>query len=97
MDSDRVEGLVNQLGGKMRQVYGEVADDAGARAEGRADQVSGRVQNAYGSAKDSLRDGAGSMEAQLASFVKERPLVALLAAAGLGYVYSRMTRGTRGR
>lgn len=93
MDSDRVEGVVNQLGGKMKEVYGEVAGDTGSRAEGRADQASGRLQNAYGSAKDAAREGAGTMEAQLASFVKERPFVALLAAAGLGYVYSRMTRG----
>lgn len=91
MDSDRIEGITASLGGKMKEVYGEVAGDAGAQAEGRADQVSGRLQNAYGSAKDAVRDGAGSMEAQLVSFVKERPLVAVLAAAGLGYAFSRLT------
>ena len=93
MDSDRTEGVLNQLGGKMKEVYGEVAGDAETQAQGKADQVSGRLQNAYGSAKDAARDGAGTMEAQLVSVVKQRPFVALLAAAGVGDGYSRMTRG----
>lgn len=91
MDSDRIEGLAADLGGKMRAVYGDVVGDTQAQAEGRAEQASGQVQNAYGSAKDAVREGAGAMEDQLGSFVRERPITALLAAAGLGYVLSRLT------
>lgn len=91
MDEDRIKGSITDLGGKMKDVYGDIAGDARTQAQGKADQVSGHVQNAYGSAKDTAREAAGTMEKQLGSFVKERPMVAVLAAAGLGYVLSRLT------
>lgn len=84
MDEDQI----NKLGEKMKDVY----DDVQAHAEGAADQASRRVRNAYGSAKGGARDAAGTFEAQMGSFVKERPLTALLAAAGLGYLLFRLTQ-----
>ena len=48
------------------------------------------MQNAYGSAKDELRDGASSIGAELDSFMSERPMAALLAAVGVGYVLARL-------
>lgn len=83
MDEDQI----HKLGDKMKDVY----DDVQAHAEGTADQAKSELQNAYGSAKNAAREGADTMEAQLGSFVKQRPMTALLAAAGLGYVFSRLT------
>lgn len=88
MDDDQI----TQLGSKMKDVYGDLADDAGKQIEGKADQVSGQLQGAYGSAKDGALQAAGTLEAQLGSFVKERPVVALLGAAGLGWMLSRLAR-----
>ena len=81
-----------QLGGKAKDVLGGLTGDAKTQAEGKADQVSGQVQNAYGSAKDGAREAAGTLEAQITSFTKERPVVALLSAAGVGWVLSRLMR-----
>lgn len=83
MDEDQV----NKLGEKMKAVYADVVDDAGTAVAGGAKKTSRQVQRARNSAG---RAGSGTLEAQVTSFVRERPVVALLAAAGVGYVLSRL-------
>jgi uncharacterized protein YjbJ (UPF0337 family) len=56
MDSDRVEGPVKEAGGKVKEEWGDLTDDAGTEAEGKMDQVEGNVQNEWGEAKDDVRD-----------------------------------------
>jgi uncharacterized protein YjbJ (UPF0337 family) len=56
MDSDRIEGPLKEAGGKAKEAWGDVTDDAETEAEGQADQVEGNVQNEWGEAKDSARD-----------------------------------------
>lgn len=90
MDEDRIKGAATDLGGKVKNAVGDLTGDAKTQAEGKSDQVSGQLQNAYGSAKDSAREAADTLEAQLSAFVRERPLVALLSAAGVGWVLSRL-------
>lgn len=91
MDEDRTKGAAAALGGEVKDAVGGLTGDGEIQAEGKADRMSGRVQNAYGSAKDTAREAAGTMEARLGSLVKEQPVAALLAAAGLGCVLSRFT------
>ena len=58
MDMDRIRGTAQQVGGKLRDVAGQVTGDRGLRAEGIADAVAGGVRNLVGRAKDGLRDAA---------------------------------------
>ena len=58
MDMDRIRGTAQQVGGKLRDVAGQVTGDRGLRAEGIVDEVAGGVRNLYGQAKDGLRDAA---------------------------------------
>lgn len=88
MDENRVEGVASNLGGKVKDAVGGMLGDSKMQAEGKADQVQGRVQNAYGSAKDAGREAAGTLGAQLDSYMREQPVSALLIAAGVGYVFS---------
>ena len=83
MDEDQV----NKLGEKMKAVYADVVDDAGTEVAGGAKRTSRQVQRARNSAR---RTGSGTLEAQVTSFVRKRPVVALLAAVGVGYVLSRL-------
>ena len=83
MDEDQV----NKLGEKMKQVYGEVVEGADAKAGAAGRQLRTTRNQAAGAA----RRGAGTLEAQAVSFVKEQPIIALLAAIGVGYVLSRLT------
>ena len=92
MDEDRIKGAATDLGGRAKDAIGSLIGDKRTQAEGKADQASGQLQNAYGSAKDGAREATGTLEAQITSFTKERPLVALLSAAGIGWVLSRLMR-----
>ena len=58
MDMDRIRGTAQQVGGKLRDVAGQVTGDRGLRAEGIVDEVAGGVRNLYGQAKDGLRNVA---------------------------------------
>ena len=92
MDEDRIKGAATDLGGKVKDAVGGLTGDSGTQASGKADQVSGQVQNAYGSAKDAVREGADTLGTQIDGLVKEKPMMALLAAAGVGYVLFLLTR-----
>ena len=56
MDSDRVEGPLKEAGGKVKEEWGDLTDDAQTEAEGKMDQAEGKVQNEWGEAKDDVRD-----------------------------------------
>lgn len=56
MDSDRIEGPLKDVGGKVKEGWGDLTDDRETEAEGQADQVEGNVQNKWGEAKDDVRD-----------------------------------------
>lgn len=90
MDEDRIKGAAGNVGGKIKEATGSITGDTKTQAEGKLDQVTGRVQNAYGSAKEEVQQGASTMGAELDSFMTERPMTALLAAVGVGYVLARL-------
>lgn len=90
MDEDRIKGSASDIGGKVKDAAGGLLGDNKMQAEGKADQVSGQLQNAYGSAKDTLRESADTLGEQVDSLLKERPMVALLGAVGIGYVLARL-------
>ena len=56
MDSDRVEGLLKEAGGKFKEEWGDATDDASTEAEGQMDQAEGKLQNQFGETKDDVRD-----------------------------------------
>lgn len=56
IDSDRVEGSLKKMGGKIKEGTGKLFGDEKLTREGQADQVEGSVQNAWGGAKDKLRE-----------------------------------------
>ena len=90
MDENRIKGAATNIGGKVKDTAGGLLGDSKTQAEGKADQASGQVQNAYGSAKDVVREGADTLGTQIDSLMKERPMVALLGAVGVGYVLARL-------
>lgn len=55
-DQDRIDGAAKNLGGKAKELAGNVTGDEKLKAEGKADQLSGKVQNAVGGLKDTLRE-----------------------------------------
>ena len=92
MDEDRVKGSVADVGGKVKDAAGGLLGDGKLQAEGKMDQAGGQLQNAYGSAKDTVREGAETLGAQVDGLLKEQPMMALLGAVGVGYVLARLMR-----
>ena len=56
MDSDRIEGAAKEVGGKVKEEWGDATDDHGTEAEGKVDQAEGKVQKEWGGLKDDVRD-----------------------------------------
>ncbi len=90
MDENRIEGAATNMGGKVKDAVGSVLGDTGMQAGGKADQIGGRVQNVYGSAKDAVGDGASTLADQIEDFVQDNPIVALLSAATVGFLFARL-------
>jgi len=53
---DRIEGTVDEIKGRGKSAWGEVADDDQKRAEGDVDQLSGKVKQGTADAKDKVDD-----------------------------------------
>ncbi|HEV2960668.1 MAG TPA: CsbD family protein [Candidatus Angelobacter sp.] len=58
MDKDRIEGKLEDVGGRVERQVGEWTGDKKLESEGAAHQVKGKIQHAVGKAKDKLRDVA---------------------------------------
>lgn len=56
MDRDRVEGPLKEAGGKVKEEWGDLTDDATTEAQGKTDQVEGKIQNTWGEVKDAADD-----------------------------------------
>jgi uncharacterized protein YjbJ (UPF0337 family) len=73
MNTDRIEGVARDVGGKIQDAAGGLTGDAVTQLRGKAEQVAGKTQRAYGQAVDGVRD-----------FAQDQPVGALLAALGVG-------------
>ena len=62
MDTDRIDGALKNIGGKIKEGFGELTGDTKTQAEGKAEQVEGKVQNSWGGAKDTVRDATDSTD-----------------------------------
>ncbi len=105
MDENRVEGFARTVGGKAESMVGSMTGDTKSRIDGAVDQVAGRAQRAFGKAKDTVQDmtgdyGSGLLDQveeygdMLADKVDERPIVAVLIAAGVGFLLALAFRPT---
>ena len=56
MDKDRIEGVLKQGAGAVKEGFGKVTGDTKIEAEGAAEKAEGKVQNSVGGAKDAVRD-----------------------------------------
>ena len=75
MDTNRPEGFLRGLAGRLQGVLGASTGDAALEARGQANQALGQAQHAYGEVLDVVERVASS-----------RPLLTAAAAAGVGFV-----------
>jgi len=75
VDENRIEGTVRNVGGKVGEAVGRLTGDASIEIRGKAQEAAGIAQNAYGQVVDEVK-----------GFASDKPVVALLAAMGIGVV-----------
>ena len=103
MDENRVEGTARTIGGKVEGVVGSLTDDPKMKADGMVDRGVGKAQRAYGQAKDTVKDtvgdyGSGLLDQveeygdMIAEKIDERPVTAVLIAAGIGFLLAMATK-----
>ncbi len=103
MDENRVEGMARTIGGKVEAAAGDLTGDKKLQLDGAADKVAGKAQRVYGNAKDKVRDVAGDYGSGLLDTVEEygdllaekvdqRPITAVLIAAGVGFLLAIATK-----
>ncbi len=102
MDEDRIKGTATDLTGKAKDAIGGLTGDTKTQAESKLDQARGTAQRGLGQAKDMASDladdaqqAAASLGQQLDTVLKQKPLTALLAVAGVGYVLSLLIHRRR--
>jgi len=81
MKSEQVEGLAEKLAGKAQSAIGSLLGDSRLEAEGTARQGAGQLTQTYGDTLDSV-----------STFVKEKPVAALIIGAAVGILVSRFLR-----
>lgn len=53
-NDDQIEGKGKDLGGKVKEEWGDLTGDDKMKREGQADQLEGKVQKGLGDLKDNL-------------------------------------------
>ena len=73
VDSNRPEGTLRNLGGKVQDAVGGLTGDSATQARGKVNEAAGSAQDMYGRAVD-----------EVGEFVTGQPMMAMLAALGAG-------------
>lgn len=84
--SDQFEGTVNKVAGKAQSAAGDLLGDSKTEAQGKLRQAAGVIQDNYGAAADQLR----GFSEELTERIHESPLLAVAAAAGIGFLLGRV-------
>jgi uncharacterized protein YjbJ (UPF0337 family) len=88
MTIDRVAGAFEDAAGKMQDAVGGLTGDAATQVKGKLHQASGKAKVLY----DGAADQAQNVFSGMIRRTQDNPVAALLIAAGVGYVLSRLFR-----
>jgi uncharacterized protein YjbJ (UPF0337 family) len=84
MSTTAFEGTLRNMAGKMQETVGAATGDTLTQVRGKINQAAGKAQEAYGSALDEAR-----------GFTTERPVTAVLAAVGVGFLLGILATSRR--
>lgn len=79
MNSNQLEGTLNNAAGKVQDAAGGLTGDLGLQGEGKVRQLAGKVQSQYGDTVD-----------QVAESARNNPVGALLVAVGVGFLLGKL-------
>lgn len=73
MNEDTLKGQGREIGGAIKETFGDATGDQTLRNEGVADQVTGNLQQSLGAARDAVAEGVGPLAEKAKTFARERP------------------------
>ena len=88
MDKNRIEGIAEDVAGKVEETAGNLIGDGGTQLKGKARQAMGAAQETYGKAADQIKPLIGQLE----QATQDRPIAALIVALITGFVLARFRR-----
>ena len=56
MDKKNIEGKIDKLGGKIKEVGGVVGNDRSLETEGKVDRLKGKVKEGLGNLREGIKD-----------------------------------------
>ena len=86
MTINRVAGAFEDAAGKVQDAVGGLTGDAATQVKGKLHQASGKAKVLY----DGAADQAQNVFSGMIRRTQDNPVAALLIAAGIGYVLSRL-------
>lgn len=87
----KVEGILDEVKGKVKDGIGGLSGDAKLQAEGKFDQLSGMAQQEFADLYD---EGETKLEAATA-FVQDRPLISIVIATVVGMIVGGLLFGRK--
>nr|WP_295737462.1 CsbD family protein [uncultured Acidocella sp.] len=81
MDENEIKGAAREFGGRVQDALGGLTGDAKTQAEGKWNQAAGQAQRSFGASVDDVIEN-----------VKEKPLAALAAVAGVSFLAGWLMR-----
>lgn len=79
VDSSKIEGVAEEAIGTVQENMGGLLGDGASQIKGKAKQVAGQAKGYYGDSLDTVRD-----------ITADQPLIALLVATLLGFVFGAL-------
>ncbi|MBB3881501.1 CsbD family protein [Acetobacter oeni] len=90
---EKVEGIVDQAKGHVKDAAGGLAGDAGLQADGKVDQLAGMAREEFA---DLYEEGEGLIEKSV-TFVRDKPLLSLGVAWFVGTLFGWIVMPRRNR
>ncbi|EKM99124.1 MULTISPECIES: CsbD family protein [Acidocella] len=81
MDENEIKGAAREFGGRVQDALGGLTGDAKTQAEGKWNQAAGQAQRSFGATVDDVIEN-----------VKDKPLAALAAVAGVSFLAGWLMR-----
>ncbi|HWL83935.1 MAG TPA: CsbD family protein [Roseomonas sp.] len=98
MNSDRLEGSMEEFTGQAQEGLGDLTGNREQKARGAIRQVAGRAQHAYGDARDyaqhaydDARHYAQNAGERVVRVVEHQPVTSLLVVGIIGYILGLLT------
>lgn len=93
MIEDTLGGEARDIGGKVKETFGNVTGDTKLQSDGLVDQFAGKAEKALGAARDAIGPNGEALAQKATDFAKKRPFAVAALVGVLGVALLNTFRG----